>query len=49
MLFETALALLFPTLCILVVAGKIVPGWPSAMSAAARNPRRRVGASRVSI
>jgi hypothetical protein len=47
MLMELALALFFPVLCILMLAGKIVPGWPNPMSTAARNQRVRVSASRV--
>ncbi|MBS1840073.1 MAG: hypothetical protein JSS69_09770 [Acidobacteria bacterium] len=43
----TSLALLFPVLCILVLAGKIVPGWPGPMSTASRNRRVRVSTSRV--
>jgi len=41
MLMETALAMLLPVLCILMLAGKIVPGWPGSTSVATRN--RRVG------
>jgi len=47
MLMEIALALLFPVLCILMLAGKIVPGWPGTTSAATRNRRVRLSASRV--
>jgi hypothetical protein len=47
MLMETALAMLFPVLCILMLAGKIVPGWPGSTSVATRNRRVRVSASGV--
>jgi len=48
MLMETALAMLFPALCILMLAGKIVHG-PVAQTAVARNRRAGGFASRVSI
>jgi len=49
MLLETALALLFPALCILMLAGKIVHGPIPINSAITRNRRGRLSASQVSI
>jgi hypothetical protein len=49
MLMETALALLFPALCIVMLAGKIMHGPIPIKSAVNRNRRGRLSASRVSI
>jgi hypothetical protein len=49
MLVETALALFFPALCILMLAGKIMHGPIPINSAVTRNRRGRLSASRVSI
>jgi hypothetical protein len=49
MLLETALALLFPALCIVMLAGKLVHGPIPINAAINRNRRGRVSASRVSI